>query len=116
MTTTATEPVTFAVGDGATLHYWTDAHAYTVTAVSASGKTITMQQDTAERDPSWKPETIPGGFAGHTVNNRDQRWTYKPDPDGRVIQARLTARGWMYGGQRGQRVTKGRHQFHDYNF
>jgi hypothetical protein len=113
MTETTASPITFKVGDGATLRFVTDAHAYTVTAVSASGKTITMQRDKATRDPSWKPDARPGGFAAHVANNYDQRWTYEPDPDGAVRKARLTTRGWM---SAGQRVTKGRHEFYDYNF
>lgn len=106
-------PNGFKVGDGATLHYVTDAHAYTVIAVSPSGKTITMQQDKATLDPTWKPETIVGGFLGHTVNNADQRWVYEPNPDGRIIKARLTSTGWSH---LGQKVTKDRHEFYDYNF
>lgn len=106
----------FAVGDGATLHYWTDAHAYTVVAVSASGKTVTMQRDKATPDPDWKPDFTPGGFFGHTSNDRDRSYTYEPDPEGRKVSARLTAAGWRVGGQRGQRVTPGRHEFYDSNF
>lgn len=106
----------FQAGDGATVHLYTDAHAYTVIDVSHGGKRVTLQQDTATLDPSWKPEIIPGGFAGHCVNQDSQRWTYETNPDGAIVTASLTKRGWRVGGQNGQRVTKGRRQFHDYNF
>lgn len=111
-----TETTSWQVGDGATLFYFTDAHAYTVTRVSASGQTITLQRDKATRDPSWKPDFHPGGFVGHVSNDRDQSYTYEPDPDGVVRTARLTKRGWRVGGARGLRVARGRHEFYDSNF
>lgn len=105
--------IVFAVGDGVTLHYMTDAHAYTVIAVSPSGKTITIQRDKATLSADFKPDVSVGGFAGHTNNNRDQSYTYDHDPDGNIYKARLTKRGWCVSGQR---VTPGRHEFYDYNF
>ena len=56
-----------------------------LTRLSHSGKTIWMQEDTATLD-DWKPEFIPGGFAGHCVNNAEQRYAYQPNPDG-VLQS-----------------------------
>lgn len=102
-----------AAGDGATLRRGTDGHACTVIAASASGRTITLQRDKATRDPAWKPDTHPGGFLGHTVNNSEQRWTYEPDPDGVTFKARVTRRGWS---ANGTPVVPGRHEFYDYNF
>ena len=101
------------VGDGATLHFWTDAHAYTVIAVSASGKTVTIQRDKATLNPDWKPDFHPGGFAGHVANQASQQYTYEPDPQGAMRKVRLTKTGWK---SSGQRVTPGRHEFYDYNF
>lgn len=107
-------PATFAVGDGATLRIGTDGHAYTVTAVSPSGKTITMQRDTATIDPTWKADFHPGGFVGHVSNSHTQRWTYAPDPDGVIRQARLLANGrWA---SLGTPVIPGRHENYDHNF
>lgn len=100
----------WTVGDGATLHYLRDSHAYTVTKVTA--KTFTMQRDKATIDPTWKADFHPGGFVGHVSNTRSQRWTYEPDPDGPTRTVRLTKRGWM---SNGQRVTPGRHEFYDHN-
>jgi hypothetical protein len=51
------------VGDGATVCHYSDRTACTVIRISASGKTVWMQEDTAVLD-DWKPEFIPGGFAG----------------------------------------------------
>lgn len=107
------KPHGFEVGDGATTHIGSDASAWTVIAVSESGKTITIQADHQELDPSWKPEMIPGGFAAHTVNNYSQRWITSPNPNGVTRKARLTKRGWT---SNGLPVSKGRHPFYDYNF
>ena len=108
---TTTTPTTWTVGDGATLHFWTDSHAYTVVKVTA--KTITIQRDIATPDPTWVRDFTPGGFMGHTANDRDRKYTYAPDPDGVTRIVRLTKRGWMTSGQR---VTPGRHEYYDSNF
>jgi len=106
-------PHGFKIGDGATEHIGSDSHAYTVIRVGPSGKTITMQRDKAALDPDWKPDTRLGGFVGHTVNNWSQTYTYERDPQGAVMTARLTKRGWA---SRGTPVSKGRREFYDYNF
>ncbi len=106
-----TDTQSWSVGDGATLHLYTDAHAYTVIRVTA--KTITIQRDKAIPDPNWKRDFTPGGFFGHTANDRELTYTYEPDPDGVTRIVRLTKHGWM---ARGQHVTKGRHEFYDSNF
>jgi len=107
---------TFKVGDGATVTLYTDSHACTVIAVSKSGKTITLQRDKATLGADFKPKFTLGGFAGHCTNQHEQYWTYEPDPNGKIYSARLGKFGWKVGGLRGLRVTRGRHEFHDYNF
>lgn len=111
---TVTRDVSFQVGDGATERLHTDSHAYTVIRVSPSGKTVTLQRDKVTLDPSFKPDTVVGGFLGHTVNNHEQSYTYGSDPEGAVITARFTKHGWRTPG--GRRIVHGRHEFYDYNF
>ena len=101
-------------GDGATICHYSDRTACTVVRVSASGKTVHIQEDTATLD-GWKPEIIPGGFAGHCVNNADQRYVYQPNPAGVIHRASLRKDG-RYRTTNNERVIPGRHQFHDYNF
>ena len=101
-------------GDGATVCHHSDRTAGTVIRVSASGKTIWIQEDLATLD-DWKPEMVPGGFAAHCVNNSSQRYTYHPNPDGHVHRASLRKDG-RYRTTNRERVIPGRHQFHDYNF
>ena len=102
------------VGDGATVCHYSDRTACTIIKVSASGKTIHLQEDHAELD-DWKPEIIPGGFAGHCVNNSSQQYAYRPKPDGVIHRASLRKDGRYLTTNR-ERVIPGRHQFHDYNF
>lgn len=103
-----------ALGQGATICHYSDRTACTIVAVSASGKTIGLQADHAELD-HWKPEMIPGGFVAHCVNNQQQRYRYRPNPDAPVWKARLRKDG-RYRTSSGERVIQGRHQFRDYNF
>lgn len=108
---TSTDTTAWTVGDGATVVLYTDRHAYTVIKVTA--KTITIQRDKAIADPGWTPDFTPGGFLGHTSNDRDRAYTYEADPEGGTLVARLTKTGWRTGGRR---VLPGRHEFYDSNF
>jgi hypothetical protein len=104
------------VGMGATMFGYTDHSPYTVVAVSPSGKTVTLQADSAELDPNWKPEVIPGGFAGHCVNNDSQQWIIKPNPSAPLVKVRLQKDG-SFKTAGGSTVAIGyRSKFHDYNF
>jgi hypothetical protein len=106
-------PHQFKVGDGATERIGSDGHAYTVVHVTASGKQISMQRDKATLSPDFKPDFHPGGFVGNVSNQYEQSYTYERDPDGLILTARLTKRGWSASGTP---VIKGRHEFCDYNF
>jgi hypothetical protein len=75
--------------------------------------TVTIQRDKATGDPNWKRDFTPGGFLGHTANDRDRTYTYERDPQGEVRTVRPTRRGWS---SNGLRVTRGRHEFYDSNF
>ena len=69
------------VGMGATIHWWSDRTAGTVTKVSPSGKTVTITED---RVTEWKDH--------YGV-------TFAANPDGRTFVARLTKNGtWKSAG------------------
>jgi hypothetical protein len=113
----------FQVGDGATIHGYSDAHACTVVKVSANGKRAWLQRDTATRNPGFKPEITPGGFSGHCTNQDEQTYTYKNDPEGFTQSVSLRKwRGryvWTVSGSEPdgrQKASKGRREFYDYNF
>lgn len=102
-----------AVGDGATIHIGSDAEAYTVVSVSASGKTALLQRDKATLSPDFKPDFTPGGFVGHVANSDQQTYSYERDLDGACRTARLTSKGWR---ANGLSVSAGRREHYDYNF
>jgi hypothetical protein len=124
------EPKAPAVGEGATYHLWSDAHAYTVERVSASGKTAWIRRDKAtllNGANSGEPDALkfsPGGFAGHTSGT--QRWAYEPDPEGKLMKVtrRVLKSGkviWKQAGWRtsspGGTVSFGhRSEHYDHNF
>lgn len=92
------------VGDGMTICHWTDRTACTVVEVSASGKTIVVQYDTAER-------------ADANGMSDAQSYNYRANPDGVKRTARLGRDGrYRIGGKRGNAVVPGRRAFHDFSF
>ena len=109
-------PVTVQVGDGVTIHLYSDAHAGTV--IKKTKTTITVQQDKATIDPNFKPEFVAGGFAGHCTNQNEQTYTYEQDPNGHITTYRWSNKYNRYqgGGDGSVTVTKGRREFYDYNF
>lgn len=95
------------VGMGATVLHWTDRTAGTITDVSANGKTITVQEDTASR------------IDGLGMTDA-QSYDYAPNPDGRTWTFTLRKNGrYVRKGDslNGQRVLIGsRSTYHDYSF
>lgn len=71
----------------------------------------------AELDPTWKPEFYPGGFVGHTANNREQRWLITPNPEAPTRDIRKHKNGRWYD-RYGNRynVEDQPRKFYDYNF
>ena len=115
------------VGDGITVSLWTDSYAFTILRVTPTS--ITAREDRATLDPAFKADIIPGGFAGHCVNQHEQTYSYEPDAAGPVATITLRRwrdengaerRAWKRSGcktrERGGDVSPGRAKFHDYNF
>ncbi len=107
-------PANIRVGDGVTINLWSDRNAATVIRVTRS--TVTVRQDKATINPEFKPEIIPGGFAGHCVNQDEQTYTYKPDAKGREYTFHWSRKYQRYGQPGNLTLSKGRHEFYDYNF
>lgn len=113
----------FKIGDLVTESLYSDSHAGRVIDIRRNGREVVMQEDTAIIDPTFKPEFVSGGFAGHCVNQRDQKYTYQPNPDGAVSVFTLRAwrriKVWTRKGNdpNGHNQLKhGQHKFYDYNF
>lgn len=104
------------VGDGVTIVLYSDQHACTV--ISRTAKSITVQQDKAILDPNFKPEIIPGGFAGHCVNQEEQTYTYEPNPNGRISTYRWSDKYGQFRstGDQSIKIINGRYEYYDYNF
>lgn len=107
-------PATAKVGDGATINLWSDSHACTIIKVTKA--TITVQYDKATIDPNFKPEFIVGGFAGHCTNQNEQTYTYERNENGAIETLRWSNKYNSYGTPNNPRLSKGRHEFYDYNF
>ena len=110
------------VGMGVTEVGWSDRHPYEIVEVISPRK-IRLRAMSAERDPTWKPDIIVGGFSGHCVNNGEQRWTLKSNPTASTRLATKRKNGkWIWVGQRsigsdavGLQLGKAVY-FYDYNF
>ena len=106
----------FQVGDQAHITLYTDTNPYTV--IERKGKRIKLQRANAKLDPTWKPEIIPGGFAGHCTNNHDQKWIITANPNGAIIEGYLGNDNQWYekGSNRRTIIGQGWVKFYDYNY
>ncbi len=74
----------------------TDCYVYEVTKL-LTPTTFEMVNLIPIAHPDWKPEIIPGGFAGHCVNQHDQKWTYEKGNEVKVVNRRTARfRGNIY--------------------
>ena len=99
--------------DSATIHLYTDSHAYSI--IKRAAKTITLQRDKATLKKSWKPNMIPGGFSAYCTNQYSQEYDYERDPDGATVTCRWSEKyhNYVY---KNLTIYPGRHEFYDYNF
>jgi hypothetical protein len=95
---------------------YSDVYPFEVVNV-ISDKTIEVREMDAERDDSVKLEWAPGGFAGHCINQRDQKWFITSNPNNPVIRIRLSAKkGWQDKHGRRFGLSDKPVRFYDYNF
>lgn len=104
------------VGDGVTYRLYSDSYACTV--IKRTAKTLTIQRDKATLDPGFKPEFILGGFSAHCTNSEEQSYTYERNPNGEVFVCHWSEKkGRFQCGEDGSvRITRGRHEYYDYNY
>ena len=104
------------VGNDVTVQLYSDAQAYRIISIAKSGKSFTAQRLEAERKEGSNPEFIPGGFAGHCVNNRAIEYTYSEDEKNPIIKISRRKNGtWKKSGCNST-VYVGAHEIYDYNF
>lgn len=107
-------PANAKVGDGATVYLYSDSHAGTIVKVTKC--TVTVRRDKATLNPNFKPEFVPGGFAAHCTNQHEQSYTYEPDENGTLTTVYWSKKHNCYGLPGNLQLSKGRHEFYDYNF
>ena len=94
---------------------WTDVNPYEIVKV-ISDKTIEIRAMDATRDESWEPEFVSGGYAGHCVNQSNQKWDIISDDDIPVIRARLRKDGYYHSVHGKHLLGENPRKFYDYNF
>lgn len=82
------------VGMGVTEIGWTDREPWEVVAVSPDGLSCDIRPMQAVSDPDWKPDFVPGGFVGHTFNDRERKWILSSMPGASTKRIRLCKKGW----------------------
>lgn len=107
-------PENIHVGDGITVNLWSDRYAATVIKVTKNS--VTVRRDKAILDPGFKPEWIPGGFAAHCTNQDNQTYTYRRDKNGQLYTFHWSSKYQRYGQPGNLTLSKGRHEYYDYNF
>ncbi len=99
----------------ANLYGYSDVHPYEVVRV-ISEKTMEIRSMDASLDPDWRPEIIPGGFAGHCVNQTDQKWIIESNPSTETIRIRKRKDGKWYSCYGKHVLSNEPRKFYDYNF
>lgn len=98
-------------------NYFTEigySQSYPWREVSRTAKTVKLAKVNVKKDPDWKPEFLPGGYAGHCTNQSEQTWLFDGVDEGYSKTIRMTKKGWSH---RGVKFTEGRaSEFYDYNF
>jgi hypothetical protein len=105
------------IGEGVTLHGYSDATAYTI--IHKTAKSMKIQRDKVEHINKKDLEFHIGGFSAHCSNQNGQQYSYERDLQGSIETIRLRQCGrWKTAGQTSgaMRASEGRHEFYDFNF
>ena len=94
---------------------YSDINPYEVVRV-VSDKTLDVREMDAERDDSVKLEFVPGGFSAVCLNQRDQKWLIKSNPENKIVRIRLGKNGWKDAYGRAFSLGNYPVKFYDYNF
>ena len=95
---------------------YTDIHPFEVIETRTPRKKL-IRKMSAELDAAWKPEFIPGGFAGHCTNQNQQKWIYSSIEGSDIFAIRLNKRGeWKDTNGNKYDIYDFPVRFYDYNF
>lgn len=94
---------------------WGYSQSYPWVEIHRTAKTVTVALVQVQPDPEWKPEIIPGGFAGHCTNQHEQTWLFRKIEDRITKTLRQNKKGeWVL---KGVKFSEGvAREFYDYNF
>ena len=99
----------------ANLHMYTDVVPYEVVRV-ISDKTIEIREMDAQLAEGQRPDILPGGFAGHCVNQRELKYDITSNPNNPVIRARRRVDGYFHSAYGRHMLNDRAVRFYDYNF
>ena len=94
---------------------YSDMYPYEIVKV-VSENTIEIRPMDTDRDDSVELKWVSGGFAGHCVNQAQQKWFYKSNPDNSVRRIRRRKDGYFYNHCNRVYLAQEPRKFHDYNF
>ena len=90
------------------------SQTYPWVEVKRTAKTVTLAKVLVAQDPEFKPNIIPGGFAGHCDNQHEQTWLFDGIDTAWTKTIRQTKRGWSHRDTRFfEDVAR---EFYDWNF
>ena len=92
---------------------YSDVEPYEIVRVISS-KTLEIRPMNSERIQV-DLKFIVGGFAGHCINQDDQKWNITSNPNAPTIRIRLTKRGWTRHHYK-YHLSDTPIKFYDYNF
>lgn len=89
---------------------------YPFEIIRRTKKTIVIREMRAELDPNYKPIFVQGGFAGHCINQDEQKWIITPNKKAPEYRAYRRKDGNYYvNGSKFVEVDNPV-KFYDYNF
>jgi len=97
---------------------YSDQSPYKVVAKTPT--TLTLKKVMVAKNPEWKPEFVPGGFAAHCTNQGEQTWVYEGLLDEtvkvRLIKSKFCGSDKLWGAKGATFIANGAVKFYDYNF
>lgn len=90
------------------------SQSYPWVVISRTAKSVKLAKVIVKADPEFKPNIIPGGFAGHCDNQHEQTWLFDRIHTDFTKTIRMTKKGWAH---KGVRFWEGvAREFYDWNF
>ena len=99
----------------ANLHSHTDVEPYEIIRFIGTS-TIEIRKMVAVKNNDTPLEWVVGGFAGHCVNQKNQKWDVTPDLEATPIRARLRKDGKYHSAYGRHVLSNTARKFYDYNF